>query len=259
MEHFFYNSYSIHKYLPTERGRRYKKNLQIMHQWANEMVERGKQNQRTGKALVCLLKRQLFTFKVSILCNAQTEDGEMLSAKQIRDECLTFVVGGTIDMKPKLKLLKGHETTSASLSWTFYLLAKYPHVHSKLREELNRILGDRQDVTNEDLDKMKYLNNVIKESLRLYPPAYGVFRFKFYFLLTIRETTRDINIGEYQLLAGSFVVVDIWSIHHNPEIYANPKEFIPERWENESTKPFSFLPFGMGQRNCIGQVSKKKQ
>jgi cytochrome P450 len=150
----------------------------------------------------------------------------------VRDELLTL-------------FLAGHETTSNALTWTFYLLSKHPEVEQKLSAELSRVLGGRLP-SFEDLESLPYTEQVLKEAMRLYPPAYMV----------ARRAIEDTRIGGYPVAKGSDVVLWIYLTHRHPDIYREPLVFRPERFskEEEAKLPrLSYLPFGAGPRTCIGK------
>ena len=161
-----------------------------------------------------------------------TETGERLSDDEIMAQIFTFFVAGT-------------DTTSNLLIMAHYFLAQYPEVQNKLREEINKYNGE---ITYEVLSKMEYLNAVIKETLRIYGPADGLFP---------RVTTQDIMLGDVPIKKGNVVGVAIRVLHGNPKFFSNPEEFRPERWIEKSdigTKdPFMFIPFSSGGRRCIGE------
>lgn len=146
-------------------------------------------------------------------------------------------------------MFAGEDTATMSISWTLYFLGRHQDVQDKVFQELNDIFGENisRTIKTEDLKKMKYLECVIKESIRLCPPAAYV----------IRKCPKKMAIGKYVLPANSSLMICIYAIHHNPTVYENPEVFNPDRFlpENSKTRhPFAFIPFSAGPRNCIGQV-----
>ncbi len=138
----------------------------------------------------------------------------------------------------------GHETTSNTLSWTWYLLAKYPGVEAKLHEELDRVLAGRTP-TLADLENLTYTRMIIEESMRLYPAAWA----------TSRQAIEADQIGPYAIPAGGMIMINISGIHRSPLYWDNPDSFEPERFspERSADRPrHVYLPFGQGPRQCIG-------
>ncbi|ABS43639.1 cytochrome P450 family protein [Campylobacter jejuni subsp. doylei 269.97] len=137
--------------------------------------------------------------------------------------------------------LAGHETTASSLTWTLYLLSLYPKEQEKAYEEITQILqGGAIEISH--LRQFKYLTNIFKESLRLYPPV-GFFA---------REAKKDTQVRDKLIKKGSGVVIAPWLIHRHEEFWTNPHGFNPSRFEGEYKKD-AYLPFGVGERICIGQ------
>ena len=168
---------------------------------------------------------------LSMLLHAQDEDGSRMTDRQLRDEVITL-------------FLAGHETTALTLSWTWWLLAQHPQAEAKLRAELDAVLGGRTP-TLENLPKLRYLDHVITESMRLYPPAWGM----------ARLTIEDAEIGGYKIRKGCGVSLSQWVVHRDSRWYESPEEFRPERWEGDLLKRlprFAYFPFGGGPRQCIG-------
>ncbi|KAG2224183.1 hypothetical protein INT45_001301, partial [Circinella minor] len=146
--------------------------------------------------------------------------------------------------------LAGHETTSNSLSFAIYNLAKDKKIQEKARQEAITVLGDEpKDVfpTLDNCKKFTYIDMIVKEGLRLLPPAND---------LLPRVPTNDTNLGGVMIPKDSLVSVDIHALHHNPHVWKNPKEFIPERFEeggeHSKHKGLTYMPFGSGSRTCIG-------
>ncbi|EAH9941919.1 cytochrome P450 [Campylobacter jejuni] len=137
--------------------------------------------------------------------------------------------------------LAGHETTASSLTWTLYLLSLYPKEQEKACEEIAQVLqGGAIEISH--LRQFKYLTNIFKESLRLYPPV-GFFA---------REAKKDTQVRDKLIKKGSGVVIAPWLIHRHEEFWTNPHGFNPSRFEGEYKKD-AYLPFGVGERICIGQ------
>jgi cytochrome P450 len=170
---------------------------------------------------------------LSMLLLAEDEDGEHMTDEQARDEAVTLFVAG-------------HETTANAMSWTWYLLTQHPEVEAKLHAELDTVLGGRPP-TLADLEHLKYTEMVIKESMRLYPPAWGVGR----------EAIEDLQIGGYDAPKGTVIFANIYFTHRDPRWWDEPEAFRPERFspENEPKIPkYAYIPFGGGPRICVGNA-----
>uniref|UniRef100_A0A915N072 Cytochrome P450 n=1 Tax=Meloidogyne javanica TaxID=6303 RepID=A0A915N072_MELJA len=142
-------------------------------------------------------------------------------------------------------LIAGYDTTGSVLQFAIYMLAMNPEVQAKLREEINCVLGEEEQISYEHLKRMEYLQAVVQETLRMYPPAPA----------SNRECNSNLNINGINLREGDLVFIPIYSIQHNEEFYPEPEKFKPERFireEKTSLDPLTFLAFGLGQRNCIG-------
>ncbi|CAF1592583.1 unnamed protein product [Adineta steineri] len=141
-------------------------------------------------------------------------------------------------------LLAGYETTSILMSCFFYIMATEPVIQEKVYEEIRQEIGD-DEVTHEKLNQLQYLDMVISETLRRYPPG---IRFD-------RIAACDYQLGDYQIPKGTIVNVSVYPIHHDPDVWPDPEKFIPERFlpsEKAKRHPMTYLPFGDGPRNCIG-------
>jgi cytochrome P450 len=168
---------------------------------------------------------------LSMLMSARDEDGSRMSDRQLRDEVLTF-------------LLAGHETTALALTWTWYLLAQHPEVERELHDELKRVLSGRAPEYS-DLPQLTYTERVIRESMRLYPPAWSL----------ARTVISDFELRGYKIPAGANVVMSQWIMHRHPAYFAEPEKFDPDRWLTDATQKlprFVYFPFGGGPRQCIG-------
>jgi cytochrome P450 len=155
-----------------------------------------------------------------------------MSDAQLRDESRTMFIAG-------------HETTALSLSWTFWLLALNRDVHLRLREELEHVLAGRAPELS-DLPKLTYTDQVIRESMRLMPPAWSI----------QREAMTDVEIGGYRIPKGSDVLLSQYAMHRDSRFFKEPERFLPERWTPEFTRhlpKYAYFPFGGGPRLCIGQ------
>ena len=170
---------------------------------------------------------------LSLLLAARDEDGSHMDDQQLRDEAMTL-------------FLAGHDTTALALSWTWYLLAQTPEVDAKLADELRQVLGDRPP-SLADLPRLHYTEQVIREAMRLYPPAYAIGR----------EARAACELGGYHVPAGQTILMCQWVTHRDPRYFANPEKFDPDRWEGDlaSRLPkYAYFPFGGGPRVCVGST-----
>ncbi|MBB5801379.1 cytochrome P450 [Saccharothrix ecbatanensis] len=164
---------------------------------------------------------------------ATEDDGTGMTVEQVRNEVMTFMFGG-------------HETVASGLTWALFLLSRHPEVTRKLMSEVDAVLGDRQP-TVDDLAAMPYLECVVRESLRLYPPV----------SLISRTPTEDDEIAGYHVPKGSMVLLSAFVTHRHPEHWPNPEGFDPDRWADgkaDGRHRYSWWPFSGGPRKCIGDA-----
>ncbi len=164
---------------------------------------------------------------LSLMLSATDEDGQPMTDNQLRDEMLTL-------------LAAGHETTATALAWAFYWIHKLPEVKEKLLQEIDS-LGENPDPI--DISRLPYLTAVCQETLRIYPVAPIAFG---------RTANSTIEIMGSQFEAGTIIVPSIYSTHHREDLYPNPKQFLPERFLERKYSSYEFVPFGGGNRLCIG-------
>ncbi|XP_063696375.1 cytochrome P450 4d2-like [Culicoides brevitarsis] len=163
-------------------------------------------------------------------------DGEPLSNDDIQAEVKTF-------------MLAGHETTANSLSFTTYLLAKYPEVQEKLWNEIksNNLDVKSDPLTIRDLNSLSYMDNVIKESLRIFPVA----------TIVMKRCNEDVRIGNLFIPAKTSIATNIFSGHRMEKYFKDAEKFDPDRFNPEITaqdrNPYAYQPFSSGLRNCVGQ------
>lgn len=170
---------------------------------------------------------------LSMLLIAQEEDTEgLMTDVQIRDEALTI-------------FLTGYETSAQALTWTWYLLSQHPEAEARLHDEIDTVLGGRLPTTG-DVPRLKYTEQVFREAVRLYPPAWRV----------MRRAIDDYKADGYPIHAGSIVLLSPYVMHRDERYYAEPFRFDPERWTDDARRSmpeFCYFPFGGGPRRCIGE------
>jgi cytochrome P450 len=169
-----------------------------------------------------------------LLAADEEGDGGRFTDEQARDECMTL-------------LIAGHDTTAAGLIWLFYCLARQPQVAALVYQELDAVLGGREPTAN-DLPRLSYTERVIKEVLRLYPPAYAIF---------MRQALADVEIAGHSLPQGSLVQIFSYICQRDPRWFPEPERFDPDRFLPERQRalpPFAYFPFGGGPRGCIGNT-----
>lgn len=170
---------------------------------------------------------------LSRLLAARDEDGGQLIDKELRDEMVTL-------------FLAGHETTAIALTFSFYLLALHPDAEARMVAELEEVLEGRPP-TIEMLPRLRYTEWIVKEAMRLYPPAPNIGR----------EALEDIEISGYRIPRGSQISLVQWVTQRDPRWFDNPEEFRPERWDNDLARRLprcAYFPFGDGPRICIGNL-----
>lgn len=169
---------------------------------------------------------------LSLLIQARDEnDGGGMTDLQLRDEVMTMFIAG-------------HETTANALAWTWRLLGLHPEAQARLWAEVDQVLTGRTP-TPADLPALPYCEQVLKESLRLYPPAYVIGR----------RATEDCHLGDHFIPRGHNVLMSQWIVQRDERWYHRPDDFLPERWTAEfqqSLPKYAYFPFGGGPRVCIG-------
>lgn len=166
---------------------------------------------------------------LSLMMAARYDDGQGMSDEELHDELMTLLVAG-------------HETTASALTWAFYWIDHLPEVREKLLQELNTI-GVNPDLSS--IAKLPYLTAVCQETLRIYPIVMNAF---------VRIVKTPIKIMGYELPEGTAIVPSIYLAHHREEVYPQSKQFKPERFLQRQYSPYEYLPFGGGNRRCIGMA-----
>ncbi len=170
---------------------------------------------------------------LSTLLRARDEADNAMDDQQLRDELMTM-------------FLAGHETTALALSWTFALLSQHPEAETRLQAEVNTVLGGRHP-TVEDLPNLVYTEQLLKEAMRVYPPAW----------ILARQALEDVDVGGVVIPKRAFVTMSQWVTHRDPRFFNQPEQFQPERWTpsfEKSLPKSAYFPFGAGPRGCIGKA-----
>jgi cytochrome P450 len=169
---------------------------------------------------------------LALLMGSMDEDGTQMTLQQLHDETMTL-------------FLAGHETTAQMLTWAWYALCQNPAVEASLQEELDGVLGARP-MEPSDLPKLPYLQSVMNEVLRLYPPAY----------IMAREVIEPCEIGGYTMGPQSTIIFSQWVMQRDARYYDDAEAFRPERWLDGLANRLpagAYFPFGGGPRRCIGE------
>ncbi len=223
----------------TEMYKREQQALHVLHEFTDNIIRsrrnelcKSKENEQNSADNIGS-KRKMALLHLLLQSNV---DGEPLSDMDIREEVDTF-------------MFAGHYTTSNAISFVLYNIAKYPDVQRKVYEEIiSQLSTSDHSVSLKDLNNLHYLDLVIKESLRLYPivPYFG------------RKLSEDVKMDGYTLPRYSNVFISPFVMGRNANIFTDPMEFKPDRFDVETTtekwNPFSYVPFSAGPRNCIGML-----
>ncbi|XP_062533728.1 cytochrome P450 4d1-like [Armigeres subalbatus] len=218
----------------------YKKHLNTIRDFTLSIIDKRRialvdgcdENLKTDDDLLGSKKKMAL---LDILLQAKI-DGRPLTDEEIREEVDTF-------------MFAGHDTTASAITFLLYVLAKYPDVQNKVYEEILTMLGDSIDtpITLSALNDLKYLDLVMKESLRMFPPVPYI----------SRRTIKEVKLSGVDIPINTNITIGIYNMHHNPKYFPEPEKFLPERFDAErgieKLNPYAYVPFSAGGRNCIGQ------
>ncbi|XP_076328734.1 cytochrome P450 3A5-like [Tachypleus tridentatus] len=169
-----------------------------------------------------------------------------LSNENLSDLGQNYISNSEILANCLLFLLAGYETTCTTLGFTTHFLVNHPQIQEKLRNEVNSMLEKEKDLDYSSTSKLQYLDQVLSEVLRMYPPVPAFVN---------RECVTDYRYGTLYIPKGTTVQVPVWALHYNPVYWTEPEKFDPERFSPNQSQPSSLVyqPFGAGPRNCIGK------
>ena len=210
----------VPRWWPSERNRRKMAAIEDIEKIVRDVIaERRESGEDHGDLL-------------SMLVNARTEDGDGLTDTEIRDQSMTL-------------FFAGHETTAHAMTWTWYLLSRYPEVADRLIDDIQAVTGGAHlEVAH--LSELSYLDQVIKESMRILPSVW----------VFMKEPTEDVVIRGYKIPKGSQIMISPYVTHHDPRWYPSPETFDPERFSPQRIKSIpngAYVPFSGGGRVCIGK------
>ncbi len=213
-------SVDLPSWLPTPGNRRYRRGVDQLERVVTDLVAAADE-EGAGRDILSTL----------VAARAQEDDGP--TERELRSQLVTF-------------LFAGHETSATALTWAFYELGRKPAVADRLYSEVDEVV-DGATASLADLPDLEYTEQVLRETLRRYPPAAAIFR----------EADEDVVVGEYRVPEDTFVVLPQFHVHTDERWWTNPDEFDPSRWDDISEPPgdrpdYSYFPFGGGPRHCIG-------
>ncbi|XP_024868675.1 cytochrome P450 4C1-like, partial [Temnothorax curvispinosus] len=232
----------------TSKGREQKKLLKILHGFTKRIIaERKLYHDRTNG-------QYLKSFDNDT--SAKRDDGEPVGIRRKRLAMLDLLIAASrdgfmtdLDIREEVDtfMLEGYDTTAAGLCFILALLAEHNDIQDRVRNEVDTALRENeQKYTIKLLQDLPYLERCIKEALRLYPSVY----------MLSRITAEDVKLQSYLVPAGTFLHLNIYGVHRDPNFWSNPEVFDPNRFLPEKIRnrhPYSYLPFSAGPRNCIGQ------
>ncbi|XP_072759233.1 cytochrome P450 4C1-like isoform X2 [Anoplolepis gracilipes] len=223
-------------------GREYKSIIKIIHKFTKEVIDKKKivrQSQidfatsENEDDEIDIGKRKRKAF-LDLLLDQNEKDETPLTDDELRAQVDTF-------------MFEGHDTTAVAITWALFLLGNNLEHQEKVHKELEEVFKDSEKPASiKELSQLKYLDRVIKETLRLYPSV----------PMITRKLAEDVKMGDYMLPKDTTVSVAIALAHTNPEVWPDPEKFDPDRFLPENSKhrnPYAYIPFSAGPRNCIGQ------
>lgn len=211
--------------------------LKVVHGFTSDAINRRNEERIKNKANLnestyAEVKKRRLAFLDLLL--EYSESDSQLSIEDIQEEVDTF-------------MFAGHDTISASINWTLYMLGLHPEILEKVQQELDEVFGDNnRAITSDDLNQLKYLECCMKESTRIYPSV----------TLIARQVNEDLQLDRFLIRSGTTVHVMLYQLYRDPAYFPDPEVFQPERFAPENAKAlptYAFIPFSAGPRNCIGQ------
>ena len=214
------SSMPIPAWLPIPSNWAMKQQIQVIDHYLSPLIAQRRQSQTDHGDVL------------SMLIQAQSADPTgLLTDHQVRNEVLNLFAAG-------------YEVTAHTLAFTLYLISQAPAVETRLLAELDRVLGHRA-IAVSDLEQMPYLEQVLKESMRLLPVT----------TVVSRQAIEPVVLGDVTLAKNSLVLIAPWTLHRRADYFPNPLEFDPDRFERDRTEAipkYAYLPFSAGPRSCIG-------
>lgn len=218
-------------YAMTPDGQRSKLMIKNMHEFTGDIVAKRKTEIAIMSRTDGPAKKQLKSL-LDLMLDIHLY-GDNFSLDDIRFQLDNFAFAG-------------HDTVSNALAFILMCLANYTDIQQRVREEVNQVIADENEISSENLMNFPYLEMVIKETLRLYPPV----------PFTGRHLYEDFEIGDHVIPKGTDIWLNYFALHRNPDYWTEPEKFDPERFSVDGSTdrhPFAFVPFSGGLRNCIGQ------
>jgi|SRR5579859_142937 len=212
--------FALPAFVPTRPNRKFRQATRTVDGKIFAMIHERRQGGQPGDDLLAMLMEA-----------RDADTGQGMTDAQLRNEVAVM-------------MFAGHETTSVTLTWALYLLSQNPQAEARLHAELDQVLAGRAPAIT-DLPNLAYTRAVIDETLRLYPPAFGI----------TRQSIKADDLGGYRVPANAGITLVFYNVHRDPRFWNEPERFDPERFTPERSAgrlPFAYLPFGAGPRQCIG-------
>ncbi|KAM0730498.1 Cytochrome P450 4C1 [Formica fusca] len=223
-------------------GKEHKSLVNIIHTFTKEVIRKKKIARQSGNRStkseneddeLDIGKRRRKAF-LDLLLDQNEKAETPLTDDELRAQVDTF-------------MFEGHDTTAVAITWTLFLLGNNLEHQEKVHEELEEVFKDSKTPASvKELSQLKYLERIIKETLRIFPSV----------PIITRKLAEDVKIGDYTLPKDATVMLEIALTHLNPEVWSDPNKFDPDRFLPDNSKhrnPYAYIPFSAGPRNCIGQ------
>ncbi|CAI0464915.1 unnamed protein product [Linum tenue] len=207
--------------------RRLEKRMRGVHAKMDAFFQRLIDEHRGGKAVVEGDDRKTM---IDTMLSLQESEPEIYTDEIIKGHVMTMILAGT-------------DTSASTIEWAMALLLNHPEILDGARVEIDNVVGKGRLVAESDYPKLPYIECIINETLRLYPPAPT---------LVPHKSSEDCTIGGYHVPKGTMLMVNVWAIQRDPTVWEDPARFWPERYEGAEVGPYKLLPFGTGRRSCPG-------